>query len=539
MIIALISSLLMALVVSAVLWLKRRDEPQVRRLMRAITPILLWSLAGGLAFRILQTPLWPFNGTRLAPALGLTRGYGLYYPRNSGPVLETTYGPVTALFYLPTWVTHTPNLAVLLGSAMTAVFCLTPLLFLTLMFPRRRSDYPAGLFGFLICGLMVLYCEPLRYSCINVHADGPALAFGGGSCLCLLWRRRSRVAVISAAVLAAVSPWSKQTALPILAGLVVYLVLVDGWRKLARFLLFYTVAALVIASTFFATIGPGLLWFNLVTVQSKVILFSSDLVLRLFQSGRSMMAHADLIVVGTAAALLSAFLSGDLRRRKVRTWVKQNDWTLLLLVGFFEIPIALLARAKTGGDINSFSFVLYYFNAAVGMIAAQVMRHRFQETSTKRPMFGYQVLALAATILLTAVELPTAFGIPRSVHNLADTEQQVGYRYLVRHPGSAYFPWLPLSHIMAEGRVYHSAFGIADRELSGNRVSDQHFRSGIPTGANFIAFKHDGIDNIFGCDLRSYIPEFTVNGTISELPGWTVLSRPSQNGYKSVLRKND
>jgi hypothetical protein len=104
---------------SAILFTRTDGERRWWRLGRALMPFMSWSVLAGLVFRILETPNWTFNGTRLAPAFALTRGYNLYYPPDKGPVLETTYGPATALFYLSTTLMRTPNAAVLAGSAVT------------------------------------------------------------------------------------------------------------------------------------------------------------------------------------------------------------------------------------------------------------------------------------------------------------------------------------------------------------------------------------------------------------------------------------
>ena len=523
---AICATLLVVLATSAICWRRSARTNRISRLRRTILPLLIWSLCGGLFFRILQTPNWTFNGTRLAPAFALTRGYQLYYPPESGPVLETTYAAMTALFYLPTTTLRTPNSAVIVGSLLTVISCFIPLLLLTLRNRRGRLDLSARLFGFLILGLLVLYCEPLRYSCINVHADGPALAFGGMACVCLLRRPHSRAALVCAAILAVMSPWAKQTALPLLGGVALYLVLADGWRTLARFLLLYAAAAVVISSAFMLAFDPRRVWFNLVTVQAKVFVSTGALATKLVQGVRGMVHSGDLIIIAVVIGVVSTLVSHNRGRYRIRSWARRNDWSLLFFVGLFGIPVSILARVKTGGDIDSFSFVLYYFNAAVGMLAAELMQC-IRPSAGQNEFSAYQITTMAAVSVVILIEVPTLFGIPQAVHDLNHTDQQVAYYYLRQHAGSAYFPWLPLAHVMAEGKVYHSAFGVVDRELSGNRLSTQHFRSGIPGRAMFVAYRSEGIDNIGGCDLRAYLPEFSTLGTNPDLPGWTILEKHS------------
>src|SRR5262245_54414126 len=59
-----------------------------------------------------------WNGCRLAPTVALTHGYALYYPPNEGPVLDTIYGPVAALAYLPATMFRSPTGAILAGAAL-------------------------------------------------------------------------------------------------------------------------------------------------------------------------------------------------------------------------------------------------------------------------------------------------------------------------------------------------------------------------------------------------------------------------------------
>src|ERR1700758_2478922 len=158
--------------------------PQERepKLISILMPFVFLALLGVLAARILQTPFWSFNGTRLAPSFGLVHGYRLYYPPADGPVLSTMYGPVTALVYLMATFASSPNSAVLIGSGITVLFCFVPMAWLHLRNGRWRwATHSMYWLALAACGLMMLDTEALRYSCINPHADGIALGLGAAA----------------------------------------------------------------------------------------------------------------------------------------------------------------------------------------------------------------------------------------------------------------------------------------------------------------------------------------------------------------------
>jgi hypothetical protein len=231
-----------------------------------------------------------------------------------------------------------------------------------------------------------------------------------------------------------------------------------------------------------------------------------------------------LFIFPIVTVLLYAAVKGDLHPDRLRAWARSNEWLLLFLAGLAQLPGALLARTKAGGDINSLSFALYYFNAAACLIFARVLgagRGSRDSHSVSVP----QAAVWAVTILAALIEGPTAMGIPNAIRELPDSEQQVAYRYITHHPGKAFFIWFTLSHVLAEGKLYHSGFGVAEREMAGNRVSDQHFRAGIPPNPEILAYKTEGVGVLDACDFRSYLPEFSVGPPVAELPGWSIFTK--------------
>jgi hypothetical protein len=188
----------------------------------------------------------------------------------------------------------------------------------------------------------------------------------------------------------------------------------------------------------------------------------------------------------------------------------------LLLVGVALLPFSIAARAKQGGDANSLSFALFFLTCGLTVLLADVSRGA-ASSSTRR----LAISVLAATLLPLAVsEAPLVFDLGDAAKRLPQAPQQVAFEYLKRHPGGAYFPWLPLAHYYAEHQFRHYAFGIADRLLAGETVSREEFLAYVPRDPRAIAFAGDGSPRLFEFDLMGFLPEYRYKVTDPELPGW-------------------
>ena len=109
---------------------------------------------------------------------------------------------------------------------------------------------------------------------------------------------------------------------------------------------------------------------------------------------------------------------------------------------------------------------------------------------------------MAVTLLLTIIELSGA--LPAKIRSLEDAEQQIVFDHLRRHQHTTFFPWLPLSHLLAEGRFYHSGYGVVDHRLAGDHVSSEFFQADAPAYMSSIALgKHDARE-VLGTDLLSF-----------------------------------
>jgi len=193
----------------------------------------------------------------------------------------------------------------------------------------------------------------------------------------------------------------------------------------------------------------------------------------------------------------------------------------LLLVGVALLPFSIAGRAKAGGDANSLSFTLFFLTCGLTVLLADALRDS-QSASTRR--LSVSVL-MAAILPLILSEAPLALDIRASVKRLPQAGQEVAFEYLIRHPGGAYFPWFPQSHFYAEHQFRHYAFGVADRLLAGERLTQADFRAYLPPDPRVIAFAADGTPGIFQFNLMNYLPEYSRQVNDPELPGWLVYAK--------------
>ena len=135
-----------------------------------------------------------------------------------------------------------------------------------------------------------------------------------------------------------------------------------------------------------------------------------------------------------------------------------------------------------------------------------------------RPLPGRIAAVLAVLVMINA---PRALEYP-GWSAAWDNHNEAAYRYDVRHPGQIYFPWNPLTSLLAEGKLYHFDYGVFDRNLGGAHVSAEHIAQHLPSPrppiASFIAH-HDYI-------LRTYFPDYVSRAASPELFGWKLYGPP-------------
>ncbi|MBD2004211.1 MULTISPECIES: hypothetical protein [Cyanophyceae] len=181
------------------------------------------------------------------------------------------------------------------------------------------------------------------------------------------------------------------------------------------------------------------------------------------------------------------------------------------------MPLSVLHRAKLGGDVNAYSLTTYFLCAASSLMLLKSV----VGADTKKLQQFSKLLVAALCLAFIFTKSFNIKNLDYQFSNLLNNPQEVAYNFSKKHPGEGYFPWNPLSTLMAEGKLYHFAFGLLDRERAGFKVNEEHFRRYIPDQIKLIAFPKSAQDK----DTLKYLPEFSQQIIVDELPGWNVYTR--------------
>ena len=485
-------------------------------MLLALTALALFFTA---CYRVLETPLWNYNGSRLMPSFAVAQGINYYKLPHEGPLYCSLYGPLISLVYLPATLFSSPNGAVLAGSAITAFLCFSTAAFLHFA-PFKNGRGGTDVLALLTAGFLMCYLEPLKYVCFDIHADGPGLACGGVACGALYFSKpENRWALPVSAWFAVLAIFCKQTFLPVPLALLAYVLAIAGWKMAKRYLLWLASASVVAGGGALLAIGPERLYHCLIWVPAHHPWNEASGLISLAQALRGFIRLSGLVLIPWVAC--GAYLLGERRTG----WSRLRDLAAtrcapLVWVGMAMVPSAIAGRAKAGGDINSFSLSLFFLTCGLTVMLADLADG--MEPVRRR----LAVCAMVAMLLPLAVsEAPLIPTLPAKIRELRQAPQNVAFEYLQRHPGEAYFPWFPLAHYLAEHQFRHYAFGIADRLLAREPVSIADFRAYIPANPRIIAFSSDGTRDVFGYDLMTYLPEYRCCVSDPELRGWAVYGK--------------
>lgn len=504
------------------------------RLMAASTPVLILILGGLILREFVSSPFRDQNAPLLTPSLAILYGYNLYYSPDNGPVLDTMYGPVNYLVYLPSALGNNPTFVILLGELITVLFYFLPILWLHIREHIRDSKILrfSGYVFLLFC-FLTIYIPPLNSTAFMIHADAPALGFCAIACGIIYdeQRRRRIFPLLLSATFAVLAVWTKQITIPIVFALPTYVLLAQGFKSFIRYVGCIAVAGSVISTLIFLICNPQALIYNIFTIPMRqpwvgyrtglVPPFSFSGLLSLVEFAQTLMNYC--LVFGVILILYTCyqlFFDSKQQKKSIRQWFSDNPWTMLVITSLFMVPTLLLAIVKIGGNINNYGFALYFLVTAVNLVLIKTV----SDSTLRYSHFTRKVTKLLVYVLVLAIafiQIPEMAPIFVRLPNLARNPQQVAYDYARKHPGEVFFPWNPLSTLMAEGKLYHSAYGLFDREKAGIKLSDEQFRANIPANLKLVAFS----SRLVLRNTLKYLPEFTQQVTVDELPGWIVFSR--------------
>lgn len=471
--------------------LRSRGKDAWDRTLALLAPIALtFSLAmvlGHFASRILEADGYhlAWNAARLTPIFALFHGYDLYYGPDSGPILNTIYGPFAYIPYVFSVLATSPTTAVIIAFFSNAVMIVGSSLFLLWRSCKglERSSLPVfvALAGFVS---WILLEEFTRHMCFEIHSDAPSLAFGTMACAFLFGTKDpGDRRLYWSALFAVIAVWAKQIAVPLLPALLVYLWMATGRAMAIRYAVILLVEGLAISGAILLLFGPYEVLYNLLLLPSRHPLTSEPSLRDLTVMLRSTW-HFWLI---TGAALVADRVAGREDEEPEQGWFVRNEWSMLAIVAIFMVPLSMLATKKIGGMYNSLHF-LHYMNLFTGVLITRLLSRRAAAASSTR-YTQYAVVAVLAGLITLNSHLLEPLNARGRKHEsvLYDNALERAYLYSRKNPGRVYFPWHPLAALLGEGRLYHFDYGIFDRKLAGDPPSREHLWANLPEEMRFIA----------------------------------------------------
>ena len=489
-------------------------------LCAAILTLLTW-------VSVLRSPWDDWNGARTAPAVAWARGMPLYYPHGVGPATDFIHGPMAAVMRLPAAWASTPTGAIIIADAINAALFYLPVVLFVLQL---------GASGFLKGVALVIFWAfsfgtgSLIYSAYQVHADAPAVGLALLGCVFasrLAGARPGWWPVVLAALCAVLSTASKQNLAPILAVLPVYVFFRNGWRQAATLAALELLLGVLVAGVCVRAFGSDAIVFQMFTLPSRHPWHFQEY-------GR---LQALLVISGyliedavLPAGVLVFFALVSSIRPKVRgsgpaPRLVDQAWFLPLLTAVLLVPSALIGRAKEGGAANALTPATYFLVVAlVAWIADFRLRDGEAWTDwSSRLVLGSTSLMCVMLTLVCLNPWPKLIDNYHEIADLGHTPQQVAYEFSLKHSNAAYFPWNPLSTLMADGKYYHFEYGIGDYYLAGDIPPPEQIRAQLPSAMAYLIYPPKRQSEA----MRGLLGAFSARRESPELPpGWIVYTRP-------------
>ncbi len=447
---------------------------------RVLASILLTLAAlGFLACSYVDAWHTPWLEQRIVPTIALAHGLSIYHMPGSGPLIGTTYAPLSYLVFLPIAVFSHVLPVFAAGSLLSTFLMLLPLA-LALGFQVKgnrlsRSDaWLLFVFGFVA----LVFLRPFNYVVSMVDSDAPAICFMTLSLLILYWKLEapSRAMPAWSSLLLVLSIGCKQNML--VAGIVVLLTTVYFFgRAVAVRYVAWTILWGVCALGTVAAIYGNLrvVYFNNVTVPTHIHVEKGSLV---FGTYDTYQYGAALVLFLVGVCLIWFLSAAEARPRSGR-----------FLLAFFAVaavmvPVSIRTYAIVGGDANAFSHALYFLLVGSILTAAELIAALGRQP---RPVAALRCWTIAAAFLLLASGAPMRFDRAR-IQLMRETPAALAaYRYDLQHPGEVYFPSNSVATYLAEGRLYETDWGVLNLTVAGQALNRQDVLRYLPPDAKYLA----------------------------------------------------
>ena len=493
--------------------------------------------------RALEGLFYVWNDVRFSRAYALVHGLDVYGSSDSGVISGIIYGPVGFLLYAPAALWSTPTPALFTAGLISAAVTLGPAA-LVIRYSAAAAGKPSWTLPLFTLTVLHFHAAAATVGVWMIHTDAAAL---GLSCLALyavlhhpLGKAFSPY-LATAAAAAALAVWAKQTAPPILLIPALYL-LVQGASRGAAWVLGLGFAfSLILAIAFSALYGAEDLWRAMVTIPSHHSRYPG----LLLHDGARVTDLIEMLCLPLAGLVCLVVLEGPdqetgggsrpswpIRAAKWGETIRNGrGWPLFVGTALLMLPMACLGRMKAGGSANNYALLDYFLSLGLVMLFLAVSAR--PSLAGKRPR---RALQGAMAVLLIWLAAPTAMGLAGRLYGLPlhqPIPSATAYRAALADPGTIYFPWRPLAALMAEGRSYHTVWGVMEREAAGLTVGESHFRAHLPPTMRGIAVlgSNNGTSDPHGRNVSPIrgLPEFGCKIYDPDLPGWDVFVRGPAN----------
>ena len=311
------------------------------------------AVAAAVCYRVLQGTFMHHNSVRLARSYALVHGFDIYPGRDSGALTGIIYGPVGILSYWPAAFFPSPRSALVCGVLLSIGMSFLPI-YLLFRNPRITGDAPRGLAGLLFCAVFFhFYWSPADTGVWQIHGDAPAFMLCGLAGYFAVVHGSSRAfswPLAGSALCAALAPWSKQSYVPIVFVIPVYLLVLGNKRAAVWFLASATGISALLGGLFSAIFGVEDLVLAMFLVPSRHPLNFE----RLFDAVR-MITFGWVGLAMLTVLILVALHSQEGSRPGVSPAVRADwsVWPLFILTGLCMAPTAILGRVKSSGWVNA------------------------------------------------------------------------------------------------------------------------------------------------------------------------------------------
>lgn len=476
-------------------------------------------------------PEW--NADRLSMAFFLKYKFNLYYPEDSvGPLISDMYGPLLALAYLPATIANSPTFALILGKLISLGFYFIPVIWLYVSETWQNKKLSLSILALIAFFFFTTNIRALFYDAFRICADCPALGFSALACIIIYQQKNKNQIPLSklfiSAIFAVLAVWTKQIAVPILISLPLYIFLAYDIKTCKRYLACLFISGVVISVILITAFNPQALFFNIITIPGHQPWNGGDNKILVILSAAEQLAGYCLLQGVIVGCWILFTIPNDLT--KIKTWMQKNPWLLFLIVSLFFIPTSILGRVKVGGDANGM-YTVYFLTLTANLILLTQASNLSTEAGEEilQRIGKTWLLAIVMMFTIYNINLPVS-RIYQTLPNFFNNVHQVVYEYSQKNPGKVYFPWHPLSVLMAENKLYHIDSGPFDRYLAGFPISKDDFMAYIPQNFTMIAIPAwADTRGELGKFYLHYLPDFTHKIEVPELSGFIVYTKELKN----------